>query len=51
MLSVLIAEATDLIFRERWMTVRKDWMERIALFVCGWVLGIFMGVWIAKWLF
>jgi hypothetical protein len=33
------------------MTVRKDWLERFALFVCGWALGIVMGVWISKWAF
>jgi hypothetical protein len=32
------------------MTVRKDWIERVSLFVCGWALGILMGMWIAEWL-
>jgi len=33
------------------MTVRKDWLERLGLFVISWALGILTGLWIAKWLF
>ena len=31
--------------------VRKNWLERIALFVCGWALGMVMGVWISESMF
>jgi len=33
------------------MTVRKDWLERVALVVTGWAVGIVTGLGIAKWLF